>query len=302
MSYKLTTPIAFIVFNRPDTTAKVFEAIRQAQPPKLLIIADGARPDRIGEAEKCQQVREICDRVDWECEVLKNYSDLNLGCKKRVSSGLDWVFREVEEAIILEDDCVPEPTFFQFCQELLERYHYDNRIMAISGNNFQFGIKRTDHSYYFSSYCHAWGWATWRRAWQYFDVDMNLFPVIKNTNWLETILKNKRSIKYWQNNFERACNKQQSSIWDYQWQFACWTQNGLIVLPSVNLVSNIGFGEDSTNTKSKSLLTNMATGVLTFPIQHPNFLIRDIDADNFTEENFYSTGFINKIKNKIYRK
>ncbi|MFM7711944.1 MAG: glycosyltransferase family 2 protein, partial [Microcystis sp.] len=142
----------------PDTTARVFEAIRQAKPPKLLVVADGPRADRADDIEKCKAARAIIEGVDWDCEVLTNYSDVNLGCKNRVSSGLNWVFDTVEEAIILEDDCVPDPTFFRFCEELLEYYRHDQRIMVISGNNFQFGKKRTGYSYYFSVYTHCWGW------------------------------------------------------------------------------------------------------------------------------------------------
>ena len=156
-NWQLTTPVVFVIFNRPDTTAKVFEAIRQAKPPKLLVIADGARIDKPGEAKKCAAARAIINQVDWQCEVLTNYSDVNLGCRKRVSSGLDWVFEQVEEAIILEDDCLPHPTFFRYCQELLEKYRDDEHIMMISGNNFQFGRKRNEYSYYFSHYSHIWG-------------------------------------------------------------------------------------------------------------------------------------------------
>jgi hypothetical protein len=154
--FQLKTPVAFLVFNRPESTIKVFEEIRRARPPRLLVAADGTRADRPGEAEKCAAVRAIIDTVDWPCEVLKNYSDVNLGCKVRVSSGLDWVFEQVEEAIILEDDCLPHPTFFRFCEELLERYRYDERVGIISGDNFLFGVRRTQDSYYFSRYAHIW--------------------------------------------------------------------------------------------------------------------------------------------------
>ncbi len=171
----LETPVAFIIFKRHDLTERVFQAIREAKPKKLLVIADGPRfPE---EAAKCQKTRDIIQQVDWDCEVLKNYSEVNLGCRQRISSGLDWVFSQVEEAIILEDDCVPAPSFFSFCQTLLDYYRDDNRIMVISGDNFQDGQSRTDYSYYFSRYNHCWGWATWHRAWQYWDFNKN--------KWLE---------------------------------------------------------------------------------------------------------------------
>jgi hypothetical protein len=144
--FQLKTPVALIIFKRPDTTERVFETIRQAKPPKLLVVADGPRTDQPGEAEKCAATRAIIDRVDWDCEVLKNYSDSNLGCGLRPATGISWVFEQVEEAIVLEDDCVPHPTFFRFCEELLEYYRHDERIMSISGINPYFGRRRAEYS------------------------------------------------------------------------------------------------------------------------------------------------------------
>lgn len=158
--FQLKTPVAFLIFNRPDTTRRVFAEIAKARPPKLLVVADGPRADHPDDVEKCAAVRAIIDGIDWDCKVLTNYSDINLGCKRRVSSGLDWVFDTVEEAIILEDDCLPHPAFFRFCEEMLNKYRDDKRIAMISGDNFQFGRKRTEYSYYFSRYPHIWGWAS----------------------------------------------------------------------------------------------------------------------------------------------
>ncbi len=158
----IRTPVALIIFNRPDTTERVFAEIAKARPPKLFIIADGPREDRPGEAERCASARAIVDRVDWNCEVQKNYSDVNLGCGARPATGISWVFDQVEEAIILEDDCIAHPTFFRFCDELLEKYRDDERIMHIAGNNFQFGNQRTSFSYFFSHHNICWGWASWR--------------------------------------------------------------------------------------------------------------------------------------------
>jgi len=150
--FTLTTPVAFLIFNRPDTTEKVFAEIAKAKPPKLLVVADGPRAAKPGEIEKCEAVRSIVERVDWDCEVLKNYSDVNMGCRTRVSSGLDWVFENVEEAIILEDDCLPNQSFFKYCQELLQYYRHNEKIFSISGSNWQFGGRIYDKSYYFSKF------------------------------------------------------------------------------------------------------------------------------------------------------
>jgi hypothetical protein len=295
----LKTPIAFFIFNRPNTTEKVFEAIRQAKPSKLLVVADGPRCDRIGEAEKCLAARVIINSVDWECEILTNYSDVNLGCKHRVSSGLDWVFEKVEEAIILEDDCIPHATFFQFCEELLDRFREDERIMAISGDNFQFGRRYTNDSYYFSRYFHCWGWASWQRAWQNYDVEIRHWPTIRDHHWVQNWSLDFNTAKYWthifQSTYEGTIN-----TWDYQFLFACWIQNGLIILPQVNLVTNIGFSEDATNTKkSRSKLANLPVNSIEFPLEHPNFIISNTQADRFTEKYIYNINIFLVIKNKI---
>jgi len=298
--WELSVPVAFFIFNRPETTQRVFEVIRQAKPSKLLVAADGPRTSRPLEAEKCAVARAIVEQVDWDCEVLTNYSDINLGCKRRVSSGLDWVFNTVEEAIILEDDCLPHPTLFRFCEELLQKYRDDERIMAISGDNFQFGRRRTEYSYYFSRYNHCWGWASWRRAWQHYDVDMKLWPKIRDSNLLRDLLPKRHAVNYWRTIFQNVYDGQ-IDTWDYQWTFACWIHSGLSILPSVNLVSNIGFYSDATHTAGKSRFANMPVEALRFPLQHPSFLICDLKADNFTQNNVYKWSILNRIKGNVDR-
>ena len=285
--FQLKTPVAFIIFNRPDTTKRVFAEIAKARPPKLLVIADGPRADRPDDAEKCAAARAIIDGVDWDCEVLTNYSDVNLGCKRRVSSGLDWVFDTVDEAIILEDDCLPHPTFFRFCEEMLEKYRDDERIAMISGDNFQFGRKRTEYSYYFSRYTHIWGWASWRRAWRNYDVDMKRWHEIRDSGWLEDLLGSKVSYLYWKYIFENVYNGK-IDTWDYQWIFSCWIQGELTVIPNVNLVSNIGFSLEAVHTTEKNKFSEMKTESMLFPISHPSYMLRDSVADSITEKQVYS--------------
>lgn len=284
--YLMKTPVAFLIFNRPDTTEKVFERIRQAQPPKLLVVADGSRQNKIGEAQKCALTRAIIGRVDWQCEVLTNYSDINLGCKRRVSSGIDWVFQQVEEAIILEDDCLPDLSFFRYCDELLERYRHDTRIVFISGDNFQFGRKSTTDSYYFSRCINntppIWGWATWRRAWQSYDVDLKLWEMLPDDDWLEDILRDRKIVEMWKQRFQSIYDNS-FDTWDYQLVFACWVQSGLIILPNINLVSNIGYGPEATH--SKTIITefaNMPVESMSFPMKHSEFTIRDVKADRYS--------------------
>jgi hypothetical protein len=285
--FQLKTPVAFIIFNRPDTTKRVFAEIAKARPPKLLVIADGPRATRPDDAEKCAAARAIIDNVDWDCEVLTNYSDVNMGCKRRVSSGLDWVFDTVDEAIILEDDCLPHPTFFRFCEEMLEKYRDDERIAMISGDNFQFGRKRTEYSYYFSRYPHIWGWASWRRAWENYDVDMKQWPEIRDGGWLEDLLGSKVSYLYWKYIFENVY-KGKIDTWDYQWTFSCWIQGALAVIPNVNLVSNIGFGIKAEHTKVKDKFAEIETESMSDPISHPEYILRDSKADFLVENKMFS--------------
>lgn len=301
----LSTPIAFFIFNRPHLTQKVFEVIRDAKPATLLVIADGSRSDRIGEAELCAETRAIIKQVDWHCEVLTNFSETNLGCKRRVSSGLDWVFETVEEAIILEDDCLPHATFFPFCEELLERYRHDERIMMISADNFQLGQKRTGYSYYFSRYINIWGWATWRRAWKRYDLEMRLWEEVRDGNWLIDILSNPHTVSYWQERFQTVFDHS-IDTWDYQWVFACWIQGGRSVVPNVNLVSNIGFGANATHTHTAtSKASCLPIESIAFPLKHPPFLIEDTLADRFIQKYFLESSDsygVSKMLRRLYRK
>lgn len=273
------TSIVFLIFRRPDLTSKVFEAIRQAQPKKLLVVADGSRNE--SEEILCQQTRAVTESVDWDCEVLRNYADKNLGCRQRVSSGLDWAFSQVEEAIILEDDCLPHPSFFRYCQKLLEHYREDERIWCISGDNFQDGQWRGDGSYYFSNYNHCWGWASWRRAWQNYDHELSNWQTFRDGQYLRSVLDSELEVKYWQNIFEQLYETGKPNSWAYPWTFSCWENSGLTILPNVNLVSNIGFRIDGTHITEDSQFANLLVKDIG-EILHPSFLVRDRIADEYT--------------------
>lgn len=298
--FQLTTPVAFLIFNRTDTTERVFAEIAKARPRKLLVVGDGPRANRSGEAEKVAATRAIIKRVDWDCEVLTNFSTLNLGCKRRVSSGIDWVFEQVEEAIILEDDCLPDPTFFRFCQEMLERYRQDQRIGMISGDNFQFGRRRNGDSYYFSKYVHVWGWATWRDRWAgCYDLTMARWPRIRDEGWLVDMAGNRQEAAFWQEIFERVYHGE-IDTWDYQWVFANWVGNRMSIMPAVNLVSNIGFcRQDATHTTGDSIQANMARETIDFPLTHPLGFIRNMQADEFSGQNCFRVPLIKRIRNKL---
>ena len=298
--YRCETPVAFIIFNRPETTKRVFDEIAKAKPKKLLVVADGPRKDKNGEKELCENTKSIIEGVNWDCEVITNYSDNNLGCKVRVSSGITWVFDQVEEAIFLEDDCLPHPSFFKYCEQLLELYRDDKRIMSISGDNFQFSRKQQDeYSFYFSRYSHIWGWASWRRAWNLYDVEMKLWSQIKKSNLLDGIFNDSAEIVYWSNVFDKV-KEGEIDTWDYQWLFAHIVNTGLCVLPTNNLVSNIGFGENSTHTRSSSIFSNMEVKEVAFPLNTPPYMVRNKEADQYTDSIFYSGNLHKKILKRMF--
>jgi hypothetical protein len=277
----MDTPVALIIFNRPAATARVLEQIALARPKTLLVIADGPRPDRVGEAAACAATRALIERVDWACEVVTHYSDVNLGVGVRPATGLRWVFTQVQEAIVLEDDCVPHPSFFPFCQELLERYRDDERVMHISGDNWGFTTRPEPHSYFFSTYCYSCGWATWRRAFQHYDPQLTLWPALRDTPWMFDLLGDREAVEFWQEKFDLVHRDGIARHgWDWPWLFACWAHRGLSILPSVNLITNIGFGQDATHTTRADDERAFVPAVeMRFPLGHPPHLTRHVDAD-----------------------
>lgn len=279
----LQTPIAFCIFNRPNVTQRVFRAIANAQPKRLLIIGDGARPNRPGEADLVRQTRGIIGQIDWPCEVTTHFSETNLGCKHRMASGIEWAFEQSDELIILEDDCLPHPSFFDYCEAMLQRYRDDNRIMMISGDNFQPHI-RSQSSYYFSRWPHIWGWASWRRAWSHFDVNISTWPQLKTTRQLETIFGSDEEYCYWESLLDRQ-HAGQIDTWDFPWAYAVWKNNGMTILPETNLISNLGFAESATHTTDgQSKLANLPVYDLG-KIRHPNEVKLNEDADQYTWHN-----------------
>ncbi|QDU95559.1 glycosyltransferase family protein [Lignipirellula cremea] len=296
----INAPVAFFIFNRPEVTQRVFNAIAQARPRTLMIVADGPRIDVEGEEAAVAATRAIIDQVNWPCEVLKNYSGDNLGCKIRVSSGLEWVFQQTEEAIFLEDDCLPAPGFFPFCQELLERYRHDSRVVSITGNNFQDGISRTSASYYFSKYFHCWGWAGWRRTWEAFDINLPSWPAFLEEGGLANVADSPAEEQCWRRIFN-AQHRGETNSWAYAWLFSCMTQ-GLTATSDQNLVSNIGFEPNATHTTRESLLANLPTPSFGELI-HPTEVLRHKAADLHTFESvFRRPPLLKKWKNSVRKR
>ena len=271
--------VLFIIFNRPHETGAVFRAIRTARPLRLYIAADGPRDGRKGEAELCAEARRIATDIDWPCEVQTKFRERNLGCRHGPATAIDWFFENEEEGIILEDDCVPSASFFPYCAELLEHYRDDPRIMCISGDNPRTSTDALPTSYVFSHYPLIWGWATWRRAWQLYDANLSNWPAFRDSGRLRLIADHEAFEKYWSEIFDRTSG-QLVDYWDYQWTFSCWLHGGLTCVPSINLVSNIGFGPDATHTFDVTdSRARLQTNELDFPLVHPEFVRCDVGAD-----------------------
>lgn len=272
-------PVIFIIFNRPDTASRAFERIRAARPSKLLVVADGPRAKRPEEAEKCAVTRAIIEAVDWDCEVHTNYSETNLGCRLRVASGITWAFELVDKAIILEDDCLPSASFFQYCADLLDRYESDERIMMVSGDNHLFGRSTATDSYYFSRYPHIWGWATWRRAWAKYDINMTHWPVIRDRKLFDYYFR-KRSERFFWNSVFQAAYEGKVDTWDFQWFYSIWANSGLCIAPARNLVQNIGLGHsEATHTMKDAIYSSLGAQELDMPITHPATVLVSFDKD-----------------------
>lgn len=273
------TPILFLVFNRPDTTRKVFEKIRDLRPAKFFVAADGPRAGKDGEKEKCEQVRKlIMSGIDWPCEVKTLFRESNLGCGHAVSGAITWFFENVEEGIILEDDTLPDPSFFPFCKAMLEKYRQDEKIKMISGNNFRRVISIDNSSYYFTSLFHIWGWATWRRVWKDYCFDLKEW----NENSLRSVIKEHFSDREIVRRFTSILlqiKEQQIDTWDFQFALSIWNKNGINIAPSKNLVSNIGFGKDALHTlNEKDEFAKMPVFVIS-NIYHPKQVVIDRRSD-----------------------
>jgi hypothetical protein len=244
-------PVLLVLFNKPDTTRQVFEAIRKQRPAELFLAADGPRPERASEREACAEARALTNSVDWPCEVHRRFLDENVGCARGPSEAISWFLEHVENGIILEDDCVPHPSFFRFAGELLDHYKTEPRVMHIAGANFLQGKRRGEGSYYFSKWTFNWGWATWRRAWRHFDITLLPEPY-------------------------------RSHVWDAQWRLSVKRQGGVAIVPNANLVSNVGCGHSSaTHTSQRNAAyADLATEEMSFPLRHPRRLRK---MDRYTD-------------------
>lgn len=272
--------MVLIVFNRPELTRQVFARVAQMRPEQMFLVADGPRATRPGERERCEEVRRIVAAVDWPCDVRTNFAPENLGCRRRVISGLNWVFSQVEEAIVLEDDLLPDPSFFRFCEEMLERYRENERVAMITGFNVGADMAQAPDSYYFSQLTHVWGWATWRRAWKDYDEHMMAWPEVQRTGSLAEVFPERSAMRYWRSILQGMYLGTGPNTWDYQWMVTNIAHRRLAVTPQVNLVQNLGFGEDATHPTDPGDAPRVGVRSLVFPLRHPRVMApaRELDA------------------------
>jgi hypothetical protein len=276
-------PILFVIFNRPAMALKSFQPVKQYKPDKLYIAADGARSNRAGEQELCQQTRDvILQEIDWECDIHTLFQEQNLGCGQGVYTAVNWFFSNEKQGVILEDDCVVSRSFFPYMEELLDRYKNDDRIGMIAGYNDVENEYQIENSYCFSKYAACWGWGSWARAWKNMDLQMswrkhNEEDCLHNKGYYKEYNRWKYQLK--------AIDNHYVSAWDWQWYFSLATRNQLSIFPKVRLVSNIGFGKDATHTTSKP--KNLSgCQELNFPLIHPCYIL----PDNTFDKTLYKRG------------
>ncbi|MFC5413068.1 nucleotide-diphospho-sugar transferase [Larkinella bovis] len=300
----LSVPILFVVFNKVEETKKVFNVIRSQKPLRLFIASDGPRLEKKGESEKCQHIRGwILDNIDWECEVKTLFRDFNAGCGRGPSDAITWFFQHVDEGIILEDDCLPNESFFRFCGELLNRYRDNEQVSIISGNNFQpIQPMPIQSDYYFSVFPSSNGWATWKRSWQGFDFYINNWPTINKKSLSGFLFTEKKYSMWWLNHFQWLYNNRPNDMWDFQFHYLCMVRKQLAVIPRVNLVKNIGYGPDATHSQDpNNYFANVPTHNLSFPLIHPNFIDRNIEADIFIQRTLFGETEIVSYYKKLKR-
>lgn len=271
MRMQYDVPVVVIVFNRVELAAKLLKCIRQLCPQRLFVISDGARDFVPGEKERVEKVRALFEDISWPCKVQKNYAKKNMGCDNRIPSGLDWVFEQVEEAVILEDDCIPSPQFFLYAEQMLARYREDPRVMMIAGSN---PIQRYEvpASCFFTARVYTWGWATWRRAWEHYCDSRTEWDRIRRDGTFARVYPF-RTRYYVKKELDYYFNRGKCP-WDYLWWISCMGAGGLCAVPKVNLITNEGFGENATHTKNQGDYRG-DTFPMEFPLVYPAAVERD---------------------------
>lgn len=300
----MKSPVLFIIFKREDTTSRVFQRIREVQPPKLYIAADGPRKDKEGEAAKCEATRKIVEHIDWPCEVFRLYRDKNLGCGMGVSSAISWFFEYEEQGIILEDDILPHIDFFRYCDEMLDRYRDNHQVKCICGSNAFYEDIEHPNSYYFSHYMMVWGWATWRRTWKEYDRTLLSIPKEEFVRRVKKLPIKKGSKRMAISIYETMTSDHPIDTWDYQLVFSIWHHDGLNIIPIHNLCKNIGFGHmDAAHTTDNSGKIDAHVVQSCYPLIHPDRVVDcpKLDRITFMEMYLASPSLKDRFKQRIYR-
>lgn len=301
----MKTPVLFIAFNRPEITKQTFEKIRRYQPTQLFIAIDGPRKDKPDDSTKIDEVKKIIlNSIDWECDIKKRIQKNNLGCGYAPSEAISWFFEYVTQGIIIEDDCICEEDFFSFCEKMLDAYQKDEKVMHVAGSNF---LKKTIHeNAYMSKYNPVWGWATWKRAWQHFSFDINYSSKEDFKAFEKEYVFSSKEKKQWKRIFEMINHSQRKDIWDYQWTYHIWKNKGICIQSGKNLVSNIGFGKESTHMRYLDYAPKV--GYLPIePLKTNKYIIKDsiaINYDTLVFKNYYDEfrpPLFRRIKNSLYK-
>lgn len=298
-------PILLITWRRIEAVQSILDALRPYAPVRIFIASDGPRENYLDDQERIQLTREAIEAaIDWPCSIERLYSDNNLGCSYGPVRAINWFFDNVEEGIILEDDCIPSSDFYPYCASLLDYYRHDTRVWCIGGVNFQGGIQRGEASYYFSRYNHCWGWASWRRCWEHFDLNLAQWNKFRDSGLISSLFSSRRERLYWTRIWQRTFDRSVPvSWWDYQWTFACMVNGGLTVLPNANLVTNVGFDQEATHSHhgitSGIGLQYQSLGLDKSPLIHPQFVLPDKLADLYTFRHHFKGTYPRRIYNKF---
>lgn len=296
-------PVLLMVFNRAAPTARVFERIRLAKPPRLYLAADGPRKDRPQDKLQCEETRRIVDAVDWKCDVRTLFRNENLGCKVSCAEAIDWFFDNEEAGVIFEDDDVPAFSFFQYCDELLDCYRHDQRVAHISGANPVCDTISTANSFYWGRTPFMWGWAGWRRSWRSYDLEMRSWPEWRDSGGLEKRANGNGSfVRYWKKIFDRT-HSGEIDTYDYQWIYTCWQQDWLVAAPSINQIDNVGYGPGATHTTGSEpvWLKRCRAREMEFPLRHPPDFTVDRTFEEALNRTFFGISLFGEVKEALYR-
>lgn len=298
------TPILLIVFNRPEKTQKLFEIIKKIKPKNLFIAADGPREKEF-DIYNCKKVRKIFDNIEFNCNIHKKFNIKNEGLKNNVKNSIDWFFSKVEKGIIIEDDCMPSLSFFSFCQELLNKYEFNSKVMQINGTNLGLDYSNlVKETYFFSKLNHVWGWATWKRSWILFDTEFEDYDILKKNNSFNNYFIDNKITNWMMKYFDKS-QSGTDNIWSINWAYSILKNSGLCVTPTKNLVQNIGFDGTGTSVKDRSFIDFSKTEInLLDKIIHPMNINYDLKNDMLAYDIKISkidprANLMLKIKNKL---